>query len=948
MNWGRPQLPTRFFRRERLIRLLDENQARWVWIVLGQSGSGKTLMIADYLNAQPAAEVWIDLSPALNDTPYEFLQNLISELQRQGPGRLNLGTELLMKMTVTSAFDVDQQAAIVEDITRRLAMELTQLDVPMWIAVENVHAISSRSAHVKVLIELIAMTHRVIRWVVTGWPDAGPFTATLSEHVGDEEILLLGEPQLKLTLDERLGIARKLGVADLTQQTVSASDFPHAYLLDLLTRESTSIGHEPLDHWRALLKRELPDVQTTILKTAFLEEITQDYLGVIEDQTIAGEFFDRLRASNLLYWYGSLKDGRLRWHDSTRSVLCKLAIETLGADAVLQIRLRFAAYLEGKLEIDESIRQFVLCESWKDATRLIARYALDYVANEETARVRGWFRRIPSNVFDASGTLFVVLGAVDVFVNSRDIRVEIDQIEAILNSPNVDVVTLAIARLALGFEAARRAEHRDAEEHYLSLEKLMSSHEQLAFLKPHLEYCYFMYLLDTDKANDAPARLDAALSAVPSQLGAWRQKLLIQQYYAPQNVGDYVHCRKYLAQIEDRVLQKYRGSYVHAFLKYHQARVELLCGYADACESHLVDAEQLLADAMNIERKPLLVQYVILARAALFKLRGEYKQAVAARERVGYTDRNVWGNVFTLVRSDESERELEKSLAKAKKDADERTAAGSCAEDPTGLYGVYLLKARKLADAEYYLHQSFTYSTRHSWLRHQIASANFYLSYCAFETRRWHDGDAYLRDAFRYLEEQQCYDLYWWQPDIVARTLWHGLSRGICLEHTVALIRHRLSANARLAFADLLESTSPEVRQAARRVIREQSDIPMSNARLLLPYQRSLQEAYPYFLRWIESGWLTVRGLELLLDKVLTPRQATAFFLYIDPESDGRHTAIAEKMGVSRDTVRMHLDATRAVLTQLGLHVEGDPRQRVIACRKWAEAQGFICSDIAK
>src|SRR5688500_2818617 len=130
-----PELPAEFMRRPALRQRLNEATPGQVTVVSAPAGSGKTLLLADWVRQEDGLETaWISLDADDNDPRRLWSAVLASLLALSSPSR-----NAQLQQVAASA-----QRAQGEDLVGELADALDGLESPVRVVLDDVHELTGR------------------------------------------------------------------------------------------------------------------------------------------------------------------------------------------------------------------------------------------------------------------------------------------------------------------------------------------------------------------------------------------------------------------------------------------------------------------------------------------------------------------------------------------------------------------------------------------------------------------------------------------------------------------------------------------------------------------------------------------------------------------------------------------------------------------------------------
>jgi LuxR family maltose regulon positive regulatory protein len=254
-----PELPAEFTRRPRLLRRLDEVGADQVVVVCAPAGSGKTLLLADWVGSGESPETaWVELDADDND-PRRLWSAVV--------------TSLLALPSAAGDVRLQRMAGLVAlpggvDVVEELADAVDGLEPPVRLVLDDVHELTGREV-LRHLARLIRCRPAGLRLVLASRADP-PISIPRLRLEG--RVHELRADALRFTLDETSALLESAGI-HLTPT-----------LLDVL--------HARTEGWAAGLRLAALALRRTDDAATFLTNFSGDERSVAEYLT--GEILDGL------------------------------------------------------------------------------------------------------------------------------------------------------------------------------------------------------------------------------------------------------------------------------------------------------------------------------------------------------------------------------------------------------------------------------------------------------------------------------------------------------------------------------------------------------------------------------------------------------------------------------------------------------------------------------
>jgi LuxR family transcriptional regulator, maltose regulon positive regulatory protein len=258
-----PELPHEFVPRPRLRDLLDEAQPGQVVVVTAPAGSGKTLLLADWVRqSEHPPTAWVSLD-ADDDDPrrlWSAVLTAVMALPSTSPGG---GLQRVADLV---------QEPRAEDLVEELADALDGLDPPVRVVLDDVHELSGRTV-LRDLTRLIRRRPAGLRLVLASRTDPP-----------------IAVPRLRL--EGRLHDLR----ADVLRFTIDDTDAMLRAMGITLTAPQVAVLHARTEGWAAGLRLAAIALRSTDDVDAFLTSFSGDERSIAEYLTV--EILDGLSSDS--------------------------------------------------------------------------------------------------------------------------------------------------------------------------------------------------------------------------------------------------------------------------------------------------------------------------------------------------------------------------------------------------------------------------------------------------------------------------------------------------------------------------------------------------------------------------------------------------------------------------------------------------------------------------
>ncbi len=405
--------------RPRLFRRLDSGCARGAVWVYAPGGSGKTSLLATWVEAGPRAPIWYraDEDDADAATLVHYLGRLASEHDPGAPPLPALTPEYLGDLST---------------FARQFVRELyARLPEPFVLVVDDIHQIHADSPAQRLLMAALSEVPPGSAVILCGRTAPPPALArfTLNESAVTGEELRLDASEAAALL-ERIDPGRDRDVEAL----IRASQGWVAGFALLASDPGATAAEEPRltpDAGDALfayfsqevLARCSPAEQAFLVATAPLATFTLAQAQALTGREDAEEVLETLRCGQFFVTRLSTDPPSYRCHPLFHEFLRHEARRTLTAQEWLRLRLQAAALAEAAGATATAAALCIETRAWSELTGLLCRTAPALVTQGRHALLEQWIGQVPADVRAQSAWLLYWLGTARVYAGlTRDGR----------------------------------------------------------------------------------------------------------------------------------------------------------------------------------------------------------------------------------------------------------------------------------------------------------------------------------------------------------------------------------------------------------------------------------------------------------------------------------------------------------------------------------------------
>jgi LuxR family maltose regulon positive regulatory protein len=399
--------------RPHLIAQLSVGLARKLILVSAPAGSGKTTLVSTWLAECRGRIAWLSLDESDND-PVRFLRYVIAALQSALP---DLGKAVRDLSLSPSPPSLTHSLTV---LINEIAALHSQDSAPLFLVLDDYHTIKANAIHDGLAFLLDHMPETVHLVLVTRADPPLPLSRLRARHqlleirMGDlrfvhaEAAAFLNQVMgLRLSVDEITALLERtegwvvgLQMAALALQSTElqpkgqdtadfVQTFPDSdrYILDYLVEEV--LEHQP------------DDVQTFLLRTAILDQLTGPLCDVVRGQGSGGqsgrEMLEWLERANLFVVPLDSQRAWYRYHHLFASLLRQRLSRTEPA-LVPELHRRAGQWYERNGFVEEAIEHALSGDDLERAAHLLEQAAEPLLMRGELATLMTWLGALPDEI----------------------------------------------------------------------------------------------------------------------------------------------------------------------------------------------------------------------------------------------------------------------------------------------------------------------------------------------------------------------------------------------------------------------------------------------------------------------------------------------------------------------------------------------------------------------
>ncbi|MBI4767289.1 MAG: hypothetical protein HY787_22300 [Deltaproteobacteria bacterium] len=388
------------FPRERLYRRLDETRKYPVTWISAPAGSGKTTLIAGFLEAKKIPCLWYQVDGGDTD-PATFFYYMGQAAKKTSPTK----RKPLPLLTREYFQDIPTFSL------RYFENLFSRLKPPAIMVLDNYQTIPVESFFHEVINNGFNAIPEGINVFVVSRHDPPPVLARLRAN---GQMKILGWEDLRLTPEETRGIVplktRETPSPEVIEQLHQTADGWVAGLVLMLESmkrgvELQFIGKmasgEIIDYfWNEFYNKTDKEIQDFLLKTAFLPKITLKAAEKLYGLSNADKILSTFSRNNYFTERHYSKEPVYQYHPLFREFLMARARETFSEVRLSTLLRQAAKLLEQDGQIEAAISLFRDLNDWEEMVQLILKQAPSMVAEGRNRPLEEWLSSLPKGMME--------------------------------------------------------------------------------------------------------------------------------------------------------------------------------------------------------------------------------------------------------------------------------------------------------------------------------------------------------------------------------------------------------------------------------------------------------------------------------------------------------------------------------------------------------------------
>src|SRR5512143_3465723 len=358
--------------RTRLFDLLDGGRNRPLTWISGPGGSGKTTLVASYLDVRELPCLWYQMDEGDGDIATFFYYMGLAAKRAAPRSRRQL------------PFLTPEYLHGITTFTLRYFESLYSRLKPPFVLVFDCYQDAPRVSKLhEVINHGLSIVPAGIQVVIMSRSGPPPEFARLHAN---NKLNFVGWDELKFTLDEARDLLRNKGHAELSEEVLKALHSRTegwaaglVLLLEGLEDEGITLAvpeklkrQEIFDYFaKEIFEQCQTETQDFFLRTSFLTKMTPNMADALTGRSDAYRILSELNQKNYFIQRQASESEAYQYHSLFREFLRARAQEYFSAEGILDIKRNAAMVLEASGYIEDAVDLFQNAGEWKEAARLV-------------------------------------------------------------------------------------------------------------------------------------------------------------------------------------------------------------------------------------------------------------------------------------------------------------------------------------------------------------------------------------------------------------------------------------------------------------------------------------------------------------------------------------------------------------------------------------------------
>ncbi|MDX2440720.1 MAG: hypothetical protein QNK40_09235, partial [Desulfobacterales bacterium] len=405
-----PALP-KVVLRKRLFHLLDKKQHYQVTWVSGVAGSGKTTLVASYLDSGHFPCLWYQMDEGDGDIATFFYYLGLAAKKATPRKRKPLPFFTPEYFPGASVF------------ARRFFENLcSRVSLPFFIILDDYHKVPLTSPIHDVLKDSLSSVSQDIHIIVISRTDPSQVFAGI---LANNKMRIIGPSDLRLTFEEskkviKLNTEKKLSTK-IVEQIYKKTKGWAAGLILMAKSDELDNAMPPLfnayapekifDYFGVELFDKMDETyRKFLLRTAFLPKISTSMAKALTGQDDANRILSSLRRNHSFTGKFSAPKDIYQYHPLFREFLIIKAENTFNQEEIQILQQRTGELLEAEGQFEDAVDLYFKANDYKNLILLIQKQAKELITQGRNKTLEQWINKFPQHILNQEPWLLFWLG----------------------------------------------------------------------------------------------------------------------------------------------------------------------------------------------------------------------------------------------------------------------------------------------------------------------------------------------------------------------------------------------------------------------------------------------------------------------------------------------------------------------------------------------------------
>lgn len=423
---ARPKLSV-IVKRDRLFRLLDQAKQKPVVWIEAQAGSGKTTLVADWLEKRKLPNLWYQVDEGDADIASFFYYMGLAAKTAAPRYKKSLP---LMTPEYLQGIPVFTRRYFEELFRRLAATSIKGSDAGFVIVLDNYHdAPPTAGFHDMMAYGLDAIPEGVT-FVILSRAAPPPQLARLQAN---NRLHVIGWDEVRFTREESVGLLETQGHGKATPEALAMlHDTTEGWAAGLIllagagmeasiTSSPANLTPDKLFDYFAneIFNKTDSSIQNVLLNTSFLQKIDSVMAEKLTGNAMAGQILERMSRNH----YFTQKYGQVyQYHPLFREFLRSRAQTDFSSADIVALQRKAAELLEQSESGEEAVELYIDAADWRGAERVVRKLAPLLMSQGRTHTLEGWLNNLPPEYLNNSPWSLYWLGICRIAYDPAEAR----------------------------------------------------------------------------------------------------------------------------------------------------------------------------------------------------------------------------------------------------------------------------------------------------------------------------------------------------------------------------------------------------------------------------------------------------------------------------------------------------------------------------------------------